>query len=213
MRHSKWAWTAIGLGALAILFPANSRAEGPVRQGLTGFFSSVVEDAAGVRPRAASDPSTLLYTSALHTPLLAPDGHQLTWGEWRRPVTINTSLVSAKCVQKGTHVVVEATGLVPNALYSVWLFTQVTVGAPVSMGAVPSLVGDNAFRTDETGAGSFNAIIPAGPLSLAGEAPACLFDNPVFVFQLAYHSDGQLYGGEPGPLGITLDHINFRFLQ
>jgi hypothetical protein len=214
----------IGLGTLvSLILVAGPRswasAEGidhaPVRQPIAAILIGGIRDVNGNRLNLSSDPATPLYkTAAPGTPLLAPDGHQLTWGEWLQTGLTNTSIASVKCINKGTHIVIEATDLIPKALYTAWLFTQPTPGSPVFVGAVPSLVsGNNSFHTDSTGAGSFNAIAPAGPLSISGEIHDCLLENKIFILRLAYHSDGQLYGGVPGPPQVTIDHVNFLFQQ
>jgi hypothetical protein len=209
--NRKW----IGIATLAgLLFPLAVLAEAPVRSSISILFRSGLSDVHGNRPNASTDPSTLLYKAVNGQPLLAPDGHQLTWGEWIEPLRTDTSRVSVKCVDKGTHVVIEATGLIPNALYSAWLFAQATPTSMFAVGTLRSVLpGDNSFVTDETGAGSFNAIVPAGPLSIQGEVSDCLLTSSTFIIQLDYHSDGRLYGGVPGPAVVTFGHIAFIFNQ
>ena len=214
MQNRRWMSAAAVVLVAALALPLTALAKPPVRSDeVSTIFTSVITDVNGNPINFSTPPATPLYTAALGTPLLAPDGHQITWGEWLQGALSTESVVSVKCIQKGTHVTIEVTDLIPNALYSVWIFTIVAPGSPLSAGALPNLTGQggNAFITDATGAGSFNTIAPAGPLSISGTIPACLLDNAVFVIQLAYHSDGQLYGGVPGPAGVTLDHINFVF--
>ena len=114
------------LALLAVLaFGANSaRAEGPLRQGESdadlGLFRTY-GDSTGAVP--TSD-STLLFTRGgacpppnSLTPILAPDGHQVTWGEWNAV----EGQASVKCINKGSHVVLNLSGLIPNGQYSTWV--------------------------------------------------------------------------------------------
>lgn len=210
MNRTKWAKVAL----LLIVFLSASAvyAEAPFRLEFSRTLTGAIRDADGVRPGPGTDPATLLYTAALGTPLLAPDGHQLTWGEWDLISSTNASFASVKCVEKGTHVVLKYKGLIPNALYTMWLFVQVLETSPVDAGRLPSLVSDsNAFTTDESGSAVVNAIVPAGPLSISGEITDCLFDFENFSLNLAYHSDGRLYGDVPGPDGVTVQQFAFGF--
>jgi hypothetical protein len=213
MHNRKWVSSLAAVLVVMLLAPAVAHAAEPLRGEVSTIFTSIIKDVNGNAITFTTDPSTLLYTAALGTPLLAPDGHHITWGEWFQAGLSTESVTSVKCVSQGTHVTVEATDLIPNALYTVWIFTVATPTSPLSAGRLPNALGQgkNHFTTDETGAGTFNAIAPGGPLSINGQIPNCLLDNPIFVIQLAYHSDGQLYGPVPGPAGVTLDHINFVF--
>jgi hypothetical protein len=205
-------WTRAALMLIVCLWASAAYAAAPLVLPINRTLTSAVRDVNGVRPDASTDPSTLLYTAALRTPLLAPDGHQLTWGEWMRPEALNTSTAIVKCVEKGTHVTLQLTGLIPNALYSAWLFVRPTETSPVDAGKLPSITTDsNGFVTNGLGSATLNVIAPAGPLSISGEITSCLFDFFNFSFNLAYHSDGRLYGDVPGPDGITLQQFNFAF--
>jgi hypothetical protein len=53
------------------------------------------------------------------TPILAPDGHQVTLGEWRQVV----GTASVKCLATETHVVIHFTGLIPKGLYTIDIVT------------------------------------------------------------------------------------------
>ena len=66
-----------------------------------------------------SPASTLLWEARAHQPVIAPDGHQVTLGEW-----ISASgRASTKCIEGGTHVVLHFSDLLPNATYTVWQLT------------------------------------------------------------------------------------------
>lgn len=65
----------------------------------------------------AAPPSTLLYYRRTGLPILAPDGHHITAGEF---VTAKGTAV-ATCLNSGTEVKLSMSGLIPNALYRVWI--------------------------------------------------------------------------------------------
>ncbi len=210
MIHARW--TKIALMLVLGLSAAAAYAAPPIRLEFSRTLTGAIRDAGGVRPGPGTDPATLLFTAALGTPLLAPDGHQLTWGEWDSISALGASTASVKCVKKGSHVVIEYEGLIPNALYSVWLFVQVLETSPVDAGKLPSLNGKTiAFVSDENGFGMISSIAPAGPLSISGSITDCLFDFENFSLNLAYHSDGMLYGDVPGPDGVTVQQFAFGF--
>jgi len=73
----------------------------------------------------ASD-DTLLFTRGgacpppnVRTPILAPDGHQVAFGEWKAV----DGQVLVKCIHSGSLVVVHLSGLIPNGQYSAWVVT------------------------------------------------------------------------------------------
>src|SRR5207247_1737162 len=72
-----------------------------------------IRDASG---RIPTDPDALVYEVRKGNAVLAPDGHQLTLAEFNAP----QGRASVKCVQQGTHAVLELTGLIPNGVYTVW---------------------------------------------------------------------------------------------
>ena len=75
-----------------------------------------IEDA---KKESSLDETTLLWDNRGHTPIMAPDGHQVTFGEF------NT--VSGKAeityLQQGTKVALNLKGLIPNGVYSIWVLT------------------------------------------------------------------------------------------
>src|SRR5206468_3729645 len=69
-------------------------------------------------------PNTPLYSNAAGLcdhlfPLIAPDGHHIVLAEWQRA----NGGAQIKCGQKGTHAVLQLSGLVPNGVYTVWVAT------------------------------------------------------------------------------------------
>src|SRR6266446_7535498 len=95
----------------------------PVRNASFPLFeldgAPLIVDGNGRAVTMASDPGTKLYSNRFcdaHVPILAPDRHQVTLGEWLKA----SGRASAKCINKGTHVVVEMSGLIPNGVYTIW---------------------------------------------------------------------------------------------
>jgi len=206
-------WTKFTAALLAAgLWASVAQAEAPLKLPINAILTPV-RDANGVRPNASTDPATPLFTAALGNPLLAPDGHQLTWGEWMRPATVNKSEARIRCDETGTDVHFKFRGLIPNALYSAWLFVEETDSSPILAGRFPtnSLL-NNAFRTDDEGSAEFHVTSPPGPLTVTGgEFTGCVFDYVLFSLNMTYHSDGHLYGDVPGPPAIVLQQFNFAF--
>jgi hypothetical protein len=210
MIRSKWAQIAVM--SVVFLGAAVAYAEPPTRLQISRTLTSAVRDSSDVRPSTCTERDTPLKAAALGTPLLAPNGRQLTWGEWARPFWLNDSVATVQCVNKGTHVTLRLSGLIPKGLYSVWLFVRHTPDSPVDAGRLPSLTSkNNGLRADRFGRATFDTIAPAGPLSISGSITKCLFDETNFSFNLAYHSDGRLYGDVPGPDGVTVQQFNFEY--
>src|SRR5205823_8866721 len=130
-----------------------------------GVFSSSQssQDLAPVRNEAIvhvpffirTDQAGLVYEVRKGNPVLAPDGHQLTLLEFNAPA----GRASVKCVQQGTHAVLELTGLIPNGVYTVWNVVFRAPGFDPSfanlsgLGAIGAADGSaNSFVADATGA-------------------------------------------------------------
>ncbi|MCA1829208.1 MAG: hypothetical protein ABR567_09405 [Myxococcales bacterium] len=171
-----------------------------------------IRDAAGQIP---TDPAALVYEARLGNPVLARDGHQLTLAEFNAP----RGRASVKCVERGTHAVLELTGLIPFGVYTVW---NVVFRAPgfdpsfanlIALGAIGESDGSqNSFVADSTGAGSVSAITPGGPLSAFGSIAGCALAGE-FEFHLvgAYHIDGRTHGETPGAAGTFVEQFGFMF--
>lgn len=184
--------------------PGISRAKPPVRQPAQPLFSAV-RDANGLIVRADSDPATLLYSRVGLEPVLSPTGDHLTVGDW---LTVS-GRASAKCVGKGTHLHLELSGLLPNALYDLW------ISGDGFFGYAPSITGDpvpHSWVANGQGRAALNFIVPPGPLSVQGEVGSCLLDRTFFLIVL-YHEDGVLYGDEPGPGNVALSQGRISFVQ
>ena len=75
-----------------------------------------IEDKDRMHP---ADNATLLWNNRGHTPILAPDGHQVTLGEFK----MVTGGAEVTCVNQGTTIAISLQGLIPNGVYSLWIYT------------------------------------------------------------------------------------------
>jgi len=142
-------------------------------------------------------------------PLLAPDGHQLTLGEYEAA----NGRAAVKCINAGTHSVLHFSDLIPNAQYSVWLAIPNPMPPPRLIGG--STLGpvepSNFFTSSEAGEGQLSTITPAKNLSIfGGPIGDCFLDQPVEL-HLVYHADGQTHGDVPGPLPTWVVQARFLF--
>ena len=164
----------------------------------------------------SSPASTLLWDRRGHQPVIAPDGHQVTLGEWITP----TGRASVKCIEGGTHTVLHYSDLLPNATYTVWQLAFASPGFQGSPGANLIAIGalgpndgsGNVFHTSAAGEGELSAVTPAGPLSIMGSLGACALDEFEVHYVAAYHFDGQTWGRFPGPAGTFAEQAGVRFL-
>jgi hypothetical protein len=162
-----------------------------------------------------------LFCPAAPNPLIAPDNHQITLGEW---IQANGN-VSLQCTRKGTVITAAFTGLIPNAVYSVWIVVWGPGPANpdgsnlIGVGPVGAIDGSqNHFVSSSTGTGGVSALTPAETLS---EIPypigACLLSNSdpnigEVDIAVGYHLDGQTHGGvsSPDPCAFALQ-LGFPF--
>lgn len=170
-----------------------------------------IEDANKLPP---SGDATLLWDNRGHTPVLAPDGHQITLGEFNKV----SGYAEVKCVDAGTHVVVHMKGLIPNGVYTIWLLTFKSPGFD---GTFVNLIGNgalgapdgsqNAFTASSDGTASLSAIMPAESLSLFGSVGNCLSSEYEMHLAAAYHSDNLTHGGSPGDPATWVVQFAFPF--
>ncbi|MCI0626382.1 MAG: hypothetical protein L0387_32850, partial [Acidobacteria bacterium] len=158
---------------------------------------------------------TPLWDSRFGLPALAPDGHQVTLGEWLQA----SARASAKCTSDGTHVTIHMSGLIPKGVYTFWLmifdgpFPAASETKPfpfgnlVGVGALgPNDGSENGFQASASGEGQLSVMVPPGPLSDFGppflnqiyDLEGCLLDEVGFHLVALYHFDGQSYGPVPG---------------
>jgi len=154
----------------------------------------------------STPPETLLFnviSSGSTCPaVLAPDGHQITLGEFRQAA----GTVKVDCITSGTHSIVHFSGLVPGGTYSVWQFIYPSHDSPPMAFSAAGAAGDNGisgeiqnfFTASASGEGQLSVTSPPGPLSAAGTLVGCWLDNPLVRLELVYHIDGKTHGPVPG---------------
>lgn len=181
----------------------------------------------------AAPPSTLLYYRRTGLPILAPDGHHITAGEF---VTAKGTAV-ATCLDSGTEVKLSMSGLIPNALYRVWILIfkepGFDIGPPpdfsnmIGEGALgPNDRSDNSFIATAGGEGSITKVHPAGAMSetlptppFANEpAGKCLLSDAYeWHVVVAFQQPDQPSGQEVGPPALfpksAVEHFVFMFRQ
>lgn len=180
-----------------------------------------VRDGAG-DPVNPENPEVLLHEAVLGQPITAPDGHQVTWGEW----SAVKGRVFVKCTRSGTRSVLRLSGLIPRGKYTVWNVTFQPPGFTgefIVPGSIPANVigfgpaGPNdgrrsSFRASARGRARISTITPAGPLGSVGEIGACaLTDEFEWHIVGLYHSDGETHGPVRGPEGTRAEQFAFIF--
>lgn len=183
-----------------------------------------------VQPALAA-PGTPLYYARNDQPVLAPDGHHVTAGEFAAV----TGTATVQCLAPGTHINLHLSGLIPNATYRIWLLKFKSPG--FSIGPPPdfsNLIGEgslgppdrsrNTFQASANGTGQITRIQPAGPLSETVPSPpfanepagACLLSDE-FEWHLvgALGQPGQPTGPQIGPpalfVGTAVEQFVFIF--
>ncbi|MBI1786453.1 MAG: hypothetical protein HYR60_02740 [Acidobacteria bacterium] len=171
------------------------------------------QDRAGKPVDADSPASTPLYEARAGQPILAPDGHQVTLGEFR----MAQGSISVKCTARGTRTSIHLNGLIPDGIYTVWLLNFRPPGGLENLIGGGALGGDNGasanvFVADRDGEAYLTAVNPPGPLTMMGEIGACW---PATAEELhvvgVYHIDGASHGPVPGPAGTAVEHFGFMF--
>ena len=203
-----------------LLVPLAASAEAPIRNdNLTLFFMHVragdcsVTDPAVGMITMTTPPSALVFNRNLEGPitcgpLLAPDGHQLTLGEF----TAVKGTAKVKCINTGTHSVLHFSGLVPNGTYTVWLFVFANGGPdPTDVGALGTTNPiENFFTASASGEGLLSVTTPEEMLSAFGHVGPCWLSSPVQL-HLVYHSDNQTHGPFPGETNTWVTNARFLF--
>ena len=213
---------ALALAALAVWGVFTAQAGRPAHKTVQASFdittpaADPVYDSAG-NPATADTP---LYSNAAGLcdhlfPLIAPDGHHIRLAEWQR--VRGTALM--KCGQKGTHVALQLTGLVPNGVYTVWVATFQAPGLTpdfanlIGIGALGASDGSqNVIVASADGEAELSVFHPPGALSLFGSSD-CLTDEFEVLLWLPLHINGLTYGGEPGSECNLGFQGAFRFKQ
>jgi hypothetical protein len=177
-----------------------------------------------------ADPATVLYYRRTGEPILAPDGHHVTAGEF----SAVRGSISVQCVESGTQVRLHMKHLIPNATYRIWLLTFREPGFDV--GPPPdftNLTGEgslgpndrsrNTFRASASGEAQITRIHPEGPLSELLPSPPfanepvgrCLLTDEFEWHAIgAFQQPGQEAGTEVGPPalfpGTAVEHFTFN---
>jgi hypothetical protein len=170
-----------------------------------------LEDASRLPPVGDN---TLLWDKFGHVPIMAPDGHQVTLGEFNS-VSGNAEI---KCVQAGTHVVLHMKDLIPDGVYTIWVLTFKSPGFDgtfvnqIGEGALGAVDGSqNAFIASAAGTASVSVIMPAESLSEFGSVGNCLSSEFEVHLVAAYHLDNVTHGGSPGDFSAFVVQFAFPF--
>jgi len=189
-----------------------SSAAAPIRNTAIVHIPLFVEDAGRQPP---SDDNTRLFEVRTHKPVMAPDGHQITFAEFRAP----QGSASVLCSARGTVVTLQLTHLIPDALYTAW---NVVFKAPGFEPTFANLIGlgalgwpsetQNVFRSSPIGEAAISTVTAPGPLSAMGSIGACA-PRDEFEWHVvgAYHLDGRSHGATLGPDGTAVEQFGFIF--
>lgn len=92
---------------------------------------------------------------------------------------------------------IEASGLVPNGLYTAWWIKDQLIGKAMGpAGGTP----ENEIRADSEGKATATVTVPKG--------------NDYDMMGLAYHADDQTHGDKPGKMGETaFRHLMGKFVK
>ena len=166
-----------------------------------------------------SDPEELIFRN--HSkglfPILAPDGHQMTLGEW----SLAQGISRISCNGTTTKYNLEFEGLIPHGVYTIWnlIFASSkrpgdSLGDQIGGGALGNSDGSqNVFTASADGEGNLSAFVSGGStLGFSGNQPNCaLTDAPGFMLVVLYHIDGKSYGDNPGPPETYAAHLIFYY--
>ncbi len=152
-------------------------------------------------------------------PIYAPDGHQLTFSEWKEA----EGTARFRCNGRATFYEMEFSGLIPNGVYTVWvspLLSQKTVQSVwtpdtdmLGLGALGGSGGlKNIVLADEMGNAVLTGDMGSGPLSNFGEIASCVLTSARGLAMIVdYHIDGNTYGDTAGPDHTEVGHMIFLF--
>jgi len=121
-----------------------------------------------------------------------PDGYtEQEWKQAKAKVTITDVSSDTYTIQ------VEASGLVPDGLYTLWWVKDQIIGKDMGpAGGTP----DNEFRADSNGNATTTITVPA--------------DHDYGMMGVAYHADDQTHGQKPGKMGETaFRHLMGKFIK
>jgi hypothetical protein len=187
----------------------------PIKVDLIHIYTDV-EDANMMPP---TGDNTLLFDHTGHAPVLAPDGHHVTLGEFNQV----SGWADVKCINTGTHIVVHLTGMIPNGVYTIWIMTLKSPGFDgtlASFGANLNGVGalgasdgsQNVLSVNGQGNADLSVTMPAGSLSLFGSVPNCFSGVFEVLLSAAYHLDGMTHGPSPGDFSNYVLQFGFPIM-
>lgn len=163
--------------------------------------------------------NTLLFNHTGQAPVLAPDGHHVTLGEFNAV----SGWADVKCINTGTHVVVHLKGLIPNGVYTIWAMpfkspgfdgTAMSVGSNLTgAGALGAPDGSqNALTVNGEGNADLSVTMPGGSLSVFGSVPNCFGGVYEVLLSGAYHLDGMTHGSNPGMFSSYVLQFGFPIM-
>ena len=159
--------------------------------------------------------ATLLFDKVGHTLVTAPDGHQVTLGEFNKV----SGYAEIKCTNSGTHVVIHLSGLLPKGVYTFWTVTfkspgfDWTTANVIGIGAMgPTDGSKNSFTASANGTASLSTIIPSGSLSVVGSVGDCLSSEYQIQLWGVYHMDGLTHGPVPGDDSTWVEQFVIQFM-
>jgi hypothetical protein len=156
----------------------------------------------------------LVWDNRGHTPVSAPDGHQVTFGEFNK-VYGQAEVASSP---QGTSITIQLGGLIPNGQYSLWILTFKVPGFHgnyvnlIGNGALPVNNGtDNTFTASSNGSASISATMRAQSLSLLVQWVVAYVLNMRCTSWPRYHSKNLIHNGTPGDPGTWVTQFMFPF--
>jgi hypothetical protein len=163
---------------------------------------------------AASAPPGTAAPPATCAPVNAPDGHQLTLGEFR---SVSGGLL-AKCTDDGTQTVVRVSGLQVKGVYTLWMATpnpipmdpnptRATFSSVGSLGRAGAA--ENLLVVSANGDATITRTSPEQDQSAFGHIGPCGLLGALEV-HLVYHTDGLTHGNVPGPVSAWILNARFR---
>ena len=218
-RHSVALGAFVMTAALMLASPA--KGTGPVLNGnpILVFMNIRAGDCSIADPAVGMITSVTPLDSLLYNrndeggapvfcnPVLAPDGHQLTLGEFE---AVKGS-ASLKCTGAGTHSVLHFSALHPKGTYTAWLFVKNAAGEFTAIGALGTTMPiENYFTASQAGEGQLSVTTPEEDLSAFGHVGPCFLETP-FEIHLVYHADNETHGPGPGANETWVTNANFLF--
>ena len=166
--------------------------------------------------KAPIEDATLLWDNVGHIPVMAPDGHQVTLGEFASVTGKGNVVYTAQ----GTNISIDLQGLIPSGIYSMWVLLFKRPGFHgnfdnlIGNGALGLTTsgGNNTFTASPSGTASLSATIHAQTLSVFGSVGNCLCSEYEIHLMGDYHSNNLIRNGTAGDPGFWITQFFFPFL-